>query len=395
VTVAFLLQAIDFSAEVVSRLTPKDYERAKATPCQFRDVHGFGRVSDIMDQLYYGKAIFREAMRLQTKLRELATIIWQRYPQPLSLKPGGISVRDPEVDRKVKEFLKQDRTVEKLLYIMAELREFYSGVYKKIEEDFVTYGLLEGQEYNADYEEMDYWADRRFVPPALTRGGELAETRLSRILLGVREIPGGNYEPRQKEFETDELANPLSEFHPWNKKAKVKFSSRDFLPIIEQQGGWKPATGDLARLYSLSLRRGKVEALGYRWESKGNDVITVALLKEYVLNLEVPQGNTEPLPRRRKYRLAVGAHDATRGGYAHWLVVEGESVRNYQIVTPTDRNFSPNGGPVERSIVGQKVTEEVEVTGLDALRVVRSFDPCSACAVHMEYGGRKSVIQVI
>ncbi|MGC9105978.1 MAG: nickel-dependent hydrogenase large subunit [Thermoprotei archaeon] len=161
---------------------------------------------------------------------------------------------------------------------------------------------------------------------------------------------------------------------------------------------WRPGEAVLPQ-----AEEGQSGGPGLQVGAGGNDVIertfarviTVALLKEYVLNLEVPQGSTEPLPRRRKYRLAVGAHDVPRGGNAHWLVVEGESVRNYQIVTPTDRNFSPNGGPVERSIVGQKVTEKVEVTGLDALRVVRSFDPCSACAVHMEYGGRKSVIQVI
>ncbi|MGC9105979.1 MAG: hypothetical protein ACP5HQ_06120 [Thermoprotei archaeon] len=130
--------------------------------------------------------------------------------RPLSLKPWGISVRDPEVDRKVEE----------LLYVMAELREFCSGVYKKVEEDFVTYGLLEGQEYNADYEEMDYWADRRFVPPALIRGGELTETRPSRILLGVREIPGGNYEPRQKEFETDERVTRSASSAPGTRRPR-------------------------------------------------------------------------------------------------------------------------------------------------------------------------------
>ena len=55
----------------------------------------------------------------------------------------------------------------------------------------------------------------------------------------------------------------------------------------------------------------------------------------------------------------------------------------HQITTPSDRNFSPNLGLVEVSLIGQKVTEETEVSGLDALRMVRSFDPCSACAVHV------------
>ncbi|MFP3218998.1 MAG: nickel-dependent hydrogenase large subunit, partial [Acidianus sp.] len=87
---------------------------------------------------------------------------------------------------------------------------------------------------------------------------------------------------------------------------------------------------------------------------------------------------------KREYKLAVGAHDAPRGANAHWLVTDGNKILRYQIITPSDRNFSPNGGPVERSIIGQKVTE-IEISGLDALRIIRSFDPCSACAVHLEY----------
>jgi hydrogenase large subunit len=48
---------------------------------------------------------------------------------------------------------------------------------------------------------------------------------------------------------------------------------------------------------------------------------------------------------------------------------------------------------VERSIIGQKVTEEAGVSGLDALRIVRSFDPCSACAVHLEY--KNNIIKLL
>ncbi|MFP3260502.1 MAG: nickel-dependent hydrogenase large subunit [Sulfolobus sp.] len=83
----------------------------------------------------------------------------------------------------------------------------------------------------------------------------------------------------------------------------------------------------------------------------------------------------------KPYWMAVGAHDAPRGANAHWVIGEGDKIKRYQIVTPTDRNFPPEG-PVEQSIIGQKVTDLNRID-LDALRVVRSFDPCSACAVHV------------
>ncbi|MCY0882273.1 MAG: nickel-dependent hydrogenase large subunit [Acidianus infernus] len=43
--------------------------------------------------------------------------------------------------------------------------------------------------------------------------------------------------------------------------------------------------------------------------------------------------------------------------------------------------------------MGQKVTE-IEISGLDALRIIRSFDPCSACAVHLEHKNN-SIIKLI
>ena len=122
-------------------------------------------------------------------------------------------------------------------------------------------------------------------------------------------------------------------------------------------------------------------------------IFTVAYLKEYLQQIEVSGTDLSPWKGKWGYRLGVVAHDAHRGANAHWLITDGNKVLRYQIITPSDRNFSPDLGPVERSIIGQKVTEEAGVSGLDALRIVRSFDPCSACAVHLEY--KNNIIKLI
>jgi hydrogenase large subunit len=406
VTVVYLFQAIDYSAEVVKKHTPSVYERAKETNCEFRDVHGYPKVSSILDNLYFGKEIYRSAFRVQTALRDLATAIWLRYPQPLSLKPGTITIRDPSIAEKVKKFMKEDREIEKLFYIMAELREFFAG-YKRIEDDYVTYGLLESDEYDADYEDMDEWGSKREFPAALIINGELVEDRLSKILLGVKVyVDGTPYEDWDKEYERDELGNELDRRHPWNKETKLKgkIVINNFVPTVKQYYNGKeymPTTGDIARLYAYRLKKGKIRALGYEWEPRGNTVMertfarifTVAYLKEYLQQIEVSGTDLSPRKGKRGYKLAVGAHDAPRGANAHWLITDGNKVLRYQIITPSDRNFSPNLGPVERSIIGQKVTEEAGVSGLDALRIVRSFDPCSACAVHLEY--KNNIIKLL
>jgi hypothetical protein len=144
-----------------------------------------------MGELYFGREIFRLAMKLQTELRELATAIWLRYPQPLSLKPGSITLRDPGVLEKVRKYMREDSKVERLLYVMAELREFYRGVFRDVGRDFITYGLLEGEGYDADYSRMREWGDKRYFPPGLVKGGELVTGDLREILLGVEVLKRG------------------------------------------------------------------------------------------------------------------------------------------------------------------------------------------------------------
>lgn len=395
ITVAFLFEGIDFSSPIVASFTPSQYERALNTPCVYKDRHGYQKVSDLMDNLYYKGEIYKISLKISTKLRDLATLIWLRYPQPVSLRIGGIEVRDLNVVDKIKQGLNEIKNdIEKLFYVALELREFYKGIYKDIGANFVTYGLLESHDYNASYEEMDKWGSKRLIPPALVKKGELVSSNLRDILLGVRVyIEDSAYDQWSQTVFSDPLGNKVDLHHPWNKETKLKSFKGDYLFTVKQAFSseeFMPSTGDIARLYAYRVIKGKPKAFDYEWEYVANDVIerffarvfTVGLLHEYLMNVEVSKEIKQY--KRKESELAVGAHDAPRGGNAHWVISKGDTITRYQIITPTDRNFSSNGGPVEVSIVGQRVTEEVEKpSGLDVLRVIRSFDPCSACAVHV------------
>lgn len=395
ITVAFLFEGIDFSSPLVASITPSQFERALNTYSSYRDIHGYTRVSDLMDNLYYKGEIYKKALKLSTLLRDLATLIWLRYPQPLSLKVGGIEVRDLEAVKKIKDGLKQaEKDIERLIYIALELREFYKGVYKDIGADFITYGLLESHDYNASYDEMNKWGEKRYIPPALVKNGEVISRNLRDILLGVRvHTEGTSYDMWDQTVLEDPMGNKVDLHHPWNKETKLKSLTGDYLFTVTQLGGseeFMPSTGDLARLYSYRTSKGKPKTFNLEWDYIANDVMerffarvfTVGLLYDYIVNLEEKKDFSQN--KGKSSELAVGAHDAPRGGNAHWIIQKGDTITRYQIITPTDRNFSSNGGPAERSIVDQKVTEEVEkLSGLDALRIIRSFDPCSACAVHI------------
>lgn len=82
----------------------------------------------------------------------------------------------------------------------------------------------------------------------------------------------------------------------------------------------------------------------------------------------------------------VGLTDAMRGVLGHWMEYKNNKVTHYQIITPTTWNFSPRDsrglrGPVEQALIGTPVADGGNL--IEAGRVIRSFDPCFTCAVHV------------
>jgi ferredoxin hydrogenase large subunit/hydrogenase large subunit len=80
-----------------------------------------------------------------------------------------------------------------------------------------------------------------------------------------------------------------------------------------------------------------------------------------------------------------GLLEAPRGALGHWIEIKGKVISRYQCVVPTTWNMSPRddrgvAGPVEQSLVGTPVADPENP--LEVARVIRSFDPCLACAVH-------------
>jgi|WetSurMetagenome_2_1015567.scaffolds.fasta_scaffold01084_8 Ni,Fe-hydrogenase I large subunit len=86
----------------------------------------------------------------------------------------------------------------------------------------------------------------------------------------------------------------------------------------------------------------------------------------------------------------AGLGEAPRGALGHWISVKNGKIARYQCVVPTTWNASPrddNGvaGPMEQALAGTPVTDEKNP--MEAARVVRTFDPCLACAIHAVQAG--------
>ncbi len=95
---------------------------------------------------------------------------------------------------------------------------------------------------------------------------------------------------------------------------------------------------------------------------------------------------------------AMGLTEAPRGGLGHWLSVAETRISQYQVVTPSSWNASPRDhldqpGPIEAALVGLPVRDVSQP--IEVLRVVHSFDPCMACAVHLLRPGQKQALTTV
>ena len=99
--------------------------------------------------------------------------------------------------------------------------------------------------------------------------------------------------------------------------------------------------------------------------------------------LSIPDGAT-----------GIGLTDAPRGALGHWIEVAGGRIGRYQLVVPTTWNACPRDadgtpGPVEQALIGSPVRDADNP--FEVVRIVRSFDPCLACAVHVVTAAGRSV----
>lgn len=111
-----------------------------------------------------------------------------------------------------------------------------------------------------------------------------------------------------------------------------------------------------------------------------------------MVNQELWENKTWP-----RHEQGVGLTEAPRGALAHFIVIEDNRVKNYQMVVPTTWNASPrdeNGirSAYESALIGTPVYDPNQP--LEILRTIHSFDPCLACAVHLYDEKGKHVHQI-
>ena len=154
--------------------------------------------------------------------------------------------------------------------------------------------------------------------------------------------------------------------------------------IVEQIDGLLEALGaqpgDLSALQNTLGRTGarQIETL-----------YIAGLMKEWVTELcEAIEGGDSTYFEGPSQTTGEGTGfwEAPRGALYHSEKVKDGKITDYQIIIPSTWNLAPhdpegNYGPMEQALIGVPVAD-IEKP-INALRTVHSFDPCTACAVHI------------
>ena len=146
-------------------------------------------------------------------------------------------------------------------------------------------------------------------------------------------------------------------------------------------------------LVALGAQKGDLSALqntlGRTGARRIETLYVATLMKEWVNELcEAVQGGDSSYfesPSRIDGE-GTGFWEAPRGALYHSEKVKDGKITDYQIIIPSTWNLAPhdpdgNYGPMEQALIGVPVADIEKPT--NALRTVHSFDPCTACAVHI------------
>lgn len=324
-----------------------------------------------------------EALDMRRKAQELVALFGGKMPHDMAIVPGGVTYRPTPGD------------VAAYRFRLEELRAFIMDVYvpdvillaKRYQDYFEVGKVGRLLSYGGFPEESGRNLEERLFPPGVYRHGSVEP-------LDPREIREA---VARSWYEGDEA-------HPSSGQTRPTLEKQEAYSWIKapRYRGEAFEVGPAARM-AILLARGKLplkshveellKEVGIGPESlssvMGRHVaraieatILVEALKRWLSELDLAGPVAVPfeIPDVAE---GEGLAEAPRGGVGHWIRIESGRIAHYQVISPTTWNASPRDGqgkpgPIEEALEGTKVRGNGM---LEAGRIVRSFDPCLACAV--------------
>jgi len=334
-----------------------------------------------------------QALEMRRKGHEAVAVLGGKVPHACAVTPGGMT-EIPTIDK-----------IATLLARAKEIREFVEDIYIpdviKVAETYSDYfeigmgcgNLLAYGVYDLDGKDPDYTRRARLFKQGST-SVDLQHQPLDLEQINEWVKYAWYEEDTSGRHPYDEDTKPMPNKaigYSWIKAPRYKGEAYEVGPLARIAVSY--AAGDLAikKMVDSVLRHFKsspnvlFSVLG-RHAARALCALHIAKnLEQWILSLKLgePVFVDFTIPEEGS---GVGIVDAARGALGHWVVIKDRKIGKYQCLVPTTWNASPmddkgKHGPIEQAMIGTKVKDEKNP--LEIVRIVRSFDPCIACAVHL------------
>jgi hydrogenase large subunit len=332
-----------------------------------------------------------EALKIRRLAQEMLAIFGGKMPHNVGVVAGGVT--SPLTLDKIPNFLWRlngCRDFINNIYLpdilaIAEAYPDYLEIGKGCG-NFVSYGG-----FDLEVEETDLLKRKRYIPSGLATDKLVREALdTGKITEDVRHswFEGKRNKP---ETATTEPDPDKEDAYSWIKSPRYDGKVAEVGPLARILNAYIRGHEKVTSLVEMVLEKLKAKpdalfsVLG-RHAARAIECKVVAdAMAEWVLQLK-PQ---EPvcveyeLPDEAE---GVGLTAAPRGALGHWMKIKDRKIAHYQLVVPTSWNASPKDdkeqpGPIEQAVMGTRIRDPENP--FEIVRIVRSFDPCLACAVHV------------
>lgn len=308
-----------------------------------------------------------EAIRTAQESHEILTLFGGKAPHQHSFLHGGVSVA-PTADKVNRALALACNIHEFIKAKMLPDTELIARVYNDYYHIGVTYGRLLS------------FGLFRFGPKneqVLWRSGVLIDGKVHvpNLNLIQEDISHAWFEAeddRDSDTMKIEPAPEKQEGYTWIKSVKY--------------AGWHFEVGPLARMILNGFYHGGTGTMDRIMARSLEAYIISGLMIEWLKKL-IP-GPPPIYQKQEIYKEKVTAvTDAMRGTLLHRVKIQDQKIVQYNIITPTVWNFSPKDkygkrGPVEFALVSTEIKDSQRLQTILG-RIIRSFDPCLACATHV------------
>jgi len=331
-----------------------------------------------------------QALRMRACAHEIMAVFGGKMPHSVGIVPGGVT-NGPTSDkimavaskaREIGEFVENVYLPD--IIAVAKAYPDYFGIGKGVE-DYLAWGVFD-EDLNEDLTQR-----KRSFPNGAILGGKLGPAD-----------PAMVYEHVAHSWFTDDCAGAPTESntkpapekagaYSWIKSPRYNNTAVEVGPLARTMVGYLAGNAGCkqevdAVLAAVSGTPDALKSVLGRHAARAIECKRIcAMMAEWALALKPG----EPFCVEAKVPETgngYGCVDAPRGALGHWIQIEDKKISRYQLVVSTTWNTSPKDkndvpGAMEQALLGTTVKDAENP--FELARIVRSYDPCLACSVHV------------